>query len=54
MVRVNRVAVGLVALAGAVLAWRGDAGAYLLALGIVLTFGAAGANAWVLLIEINR
>jgi hypothetical protein len=38
-----------------VILWRGDAkGIYLLPPGILLTFVAVGANAWVLLIEINR
>ncbi len=55
MVAVNRLAVTLIALAGLVLLWRGDAtGIYLLPPGILLSFVAAGANAWVLLIEINR
>jgi cation transport ATPase len=55
MVAVNRLAVTLIALAGLVLLWRGDgAGIYLLPPGILLSFLAAGANAWVLLIEINR
>jgi hypothetical protein len=55
MVGINRLAVGLVALAGAVVACRGDGiGLYFLPPGILLTFIASGANAWVLLIEINR
>jgi len=55
MVRINRLAVVLIGLAGAVILWRGDlVGLYLLPPGILLTFVAAGANAWVLLIEINR
>jgi hypothetical protein len=55
LVMVNRLAVALIALAGLALLWRGDgAGLYLLATGIVLSFVATGANAWVLLIEINR
>jgi hypothetical protein len=55
MVTLNRVAVALVSVAGAVLLWRGDGiGMYLLPAGILLTFLAAGANSWVLLIEINR
>jgi predicted MFS family arabinose efflux permease len=55
MVAMNRVAVAAIALAGGVVVWRGDtAGFYVLAPGILLTFIAAGANAWVLLIEINR
>jgi hypothetical protein len=55
MVGLNRLAVGLIATAGAVLLWRGDgAGLYLLPPGILLSIVAAGANAWVLLIEINR
>jgi hypothetical protein len=37
------------------LLWRGDGmGLYLLPPGILLSILAAGANAWVLLIEINR
>jgi len=55
MVRVNRVAMAVIALAGFAILCRGDeAGFYVLAVGILLTFIAAGANAWVLLIEINR
>jgi modulator of FtsH protease len=55
VVAVNRLAVTLIALAGAVVLWRGDGvGIYLLPPGILLSFLAAGANAWVLLIEINR
>ncbi|MGH8337633.1 MAG: hypothetical protein ACRETL_12610, partial [Gammaproteobacteria bacterium] len=55
MVRVNRLAVAVIALGGAVLLWRGDAaGTYVLPVGILMTFLAVGANAWVLLIEINR
>jgi hypothetical protein len=55
MVAVNRAAVLLIALAGGVLTGRGDGiGLYLLPPGILLTFIASGANAWVLLIEINR
>jgi len=55
MVRGNRLALVIIALAGLVLAWRGDAvGLYLLPPGILLSFIAVGANAWVLLIEINR
>jgi modulator of FtsH protease len=55
MVAINRVAVVLIAVAGGVLACRGDGlGLYFLPPGILLTFIASGANAWVLLIEINR
>jgi hypothetical protein len=55
MITVNRVAVALHPLAGLVMLWRGDQmGIYLLPPGIILSFFAAGANAWVLLIEINR
>lgn len=51
----NRLAVTLIVLAGLLLLWRGDAaGMYLLLPGILFSFIAAGANAWVLLIEINR
>jgi hypothetical protein len=55
MVQFNRLAVAVISLAGLVIVWRGDEmGIYLLAPGILLSFCAAGANAWVLLIEINR
>jgi modulator of FtsH protease len=55
MVAINRLAVAMISLAGAVILCRGDrAGLYLLPPGILLTFVAAGANAWVLLVEINR
>jgi modulator of FtsH protease len=55
MIAVNRTAVTVIALAGLLLVWRGDGkGIYLLAPGILLIFVAVGANAWVLLIEINR
>jgi modulator of FtsH protease len=51
----NRLAVAMMALAGLVILWRGNgAGLYLLPPGILLSFAAAGINAWVLLIEINR
>ncbi len=50
-----RSAVAVIALAGCAILVLGDGrGIYLLPLGILLSFGAAGANAWVLLIEINR
>jgi modulator of FtsH protease len=55
MVAMNRLAVTIIALAGLILLWRDDGlGMYLLPPGILLSFLAAGANAWVLLIEINR
>jgi hypothetical protein len=55
MVWVNRVAMAVIALGGFVVLCRGDGtGFYIVAAGILLTFIAAGANAWVLLIEINR
>jgi cation transport ATPase len=55
MVAINRTAVTVIALAGLALLWRGDTiGLYLLPAGILLSFFAAGASAWVLLIEINR
>ena len=55
MVRFNQLAIALLALGGLVLACRsGPAGLYLLVAGILFTFIGAGANAWVLLIEINR
>jgi modulator of FtsH protease len=51
----DRLAVAVIALAGGVVAWRGDlVGIYLLPPGILLSFVAVGINAWVLLIEINR
>jgi len=54
-IRANRLAVGLIVLAGLVLVWRGDGAAiYCLPPGILLTFIAVAINAWVLLIEINR
>ena len=54
-VAINRLAVTVVALAGLTLLWRGDgAGLYLLPVGILLSFLAASAGAWVLLVEINR
>ena len=55
MVWGNRVAVAAIALGGFVVLWRGDGtGFYIMAVGILLTFIAVGANAWVLLVEINR
>ena len=55
MIWLNRVAVAVIVLGGLLLLLRGDpAGLYVIALGILLLFCAAGANAWVLLIEINR
>lgn len=55
LVVTNRLAMTLIALAGAVMAWRGDGeGVYLLPPGILLSFLAVGVNAWVLLIEISR
>lgn len=54
-VRLNRTVMALVAVAGLSILWRGDgAGLYLLAAGILATFLAVGASAWVLLVEINR
>ena len=54
-IAVSRFAVALIVLAGLLLVWRPDtSGLYLLAPGILLCFSAAGANAWVLLIEIRR
>lgn len=51
----NRLAVTAIALAGLILLWKADTiGLYLLPLGILFIFLGAGANAWVLLIEINR
>jgi hypothetical protein len=55
MIIINRIAVLMIAIAGAVLMWRGDLeGLYLLPVGILMTFTAVGINAWVLLIEISR
>jgi hypothetical protein len=55
MILINRLAVLVIAAAGAVLIWRGDLeGLYLLPVGILMIFVAVGINAWVLLIEINR
>jgi hypothetical protein len=55
MAWLNRAAIGVIALAGLVVLWRGDeAGIYLLPAGILLSFAAAGTSAWVLLIEISR
>jgi modulator of FtsH protease len=55
MVRINQTAMGVIALGGLLVLWRGDGvGLYMVGVGILLTFLAAGANAWVLLIEINR
>lgn len=52
---VNRTAVGFIVLAGLVQVLRGDTvGVYILPVGVLLTFVAVGASAWVLLIEINR
>ncbi len=52
---IDRLAVSVVALAGLTLLWRGEgAGLYLLPAGILLSFFAAGAGVWVLLVEINR
>ena len=51
----NRAAVGVIGLGGLALVWRGDGMAlYILPPGILLTFVAVAASAWVLLIEINR
>jgi hypothetical protein len=55
MVWLNRAAVGPIVLAGLAFACTGEPwGLYLLPPGILLSIIAAGANAWVLLIEINR
>jgi hypothetical protein len=55
MILCNRLSIFVVASGGLILLWRGDlAGLYLLPIGILMTFAAVGANAWVLLIEINR
>jgi hypothetical protein len=55
MIWFTRLAIGVTLLAGLVVVARGDdAGIYLLPIGILLSFAAAGANAWVLLIEISR
>jgi hypothetical protein len=55
LVRTNNCAVSIVALAGLVILLRGDGtGLYILPPGILLSITAAGSNAWVLMIEINR
>jgi modulator of FtsH protease len=55
MVWTNRVTMSVFVVAGLVLSWRGDdIGVYILPAAILLSFAAVGANAWVLLIEINR
>ena len=55
MVWANRAVLAAIGVGGLVVLSRGDAvGLYLLAAGILLTFIAVGASAWVLLIEINR
>jgi modulator of FtsH protease len=55
MAWLNRIAMMSIALGGLVTLWRGDGGGlYLVAIGILATFLAVGANAWVLPIEINR
>ena len=55
LVRGTRATIGVIALAGLVMLVLNDAhGMYLLVPGILGTFVAALANAWVLLIEINR
>jgi hypothetical protein len=55
MAWVNAFAVLVFAAAGLAVAATGEpAGLYLLPLGVLLSFFAAGANSWVLLIEINR
>jgi hypothetical protein len=51
----GRAAIALIGLAGLVLLGSGGlGGVYLLAAGVLLSFGVVGINAWVLLIEINR
>ncbi|MGD0866880.1 MAG: hypothetical protein ABSA49_15130 [Rhizomicrobium sp.] len=55
MIWFNRLAMAVIGVGGLALAILGQERAlYILPLGILLVFGAAGANAWVLLIEINR
>ena len=55
LVRGTRAAVGVIALAGAIMLVSDDVDAmYLLVPGILGTFVAALASAWVLLVEINR
>jgi cation transport ATPase len=47
--------VAVLATSGLVMLWRGDqVGLYFVPAGVLLSFFGAGANAWVLLIEINR
>jgi cation transport ATPase len=55
MMAISLFAVSLIAFAGLIMVWSGEDWAlYLLGSGMLLSFIAAGANAWVLLIEINR
>ena len=55
MVLLNRLATSLIAIAGLLVVWRNDTtGLYVLVPGVLLSFIAAGLNAWVLLIEIHR
>ena len=55
MVMFSRLAILTIASAGCIVVCRNDlTGIYLLPPGIFMTFAATGANAWVLLIEINR
>ncbi len=55
MVRLNRSAVAAIVTGGLMLVQRGDtAGVYVVALVTLVIFCAASANAWVLLIEIDR
>lgn len=55
MIWFNRMAIMIIVVGGLALAVLGkEWGLYLLPVGILLVFVAAGANAWVLLIEINR
>jgi hypothetical protein len=50
----NQLAVILIGLGGLLLLWPCDSGLYLLPAGFLATFLCSMANAWVLLIEINR
>jgi len=50
----NQLSLMTIALSGLITLWRGINGLYLLPIGILATFLFSIANAWVLLIEINR
>jgi hypothetical protein len=54
MAACNQLSIIIIAIGGLVTLWRGQNGLYLLPPGIMATFFFSLANAWVLLIEINR